>query len=266
MTERLPWFRCRPGALLGAISGMSPEAGYIYTVLLLRIYEQGGPVAETGETLARRTGFTKKRATAALEWLIEAGRVRIERDGRLDSDSTHAELAHQVERREKAARSGRYSAEKRVFAKYENQEIAGSKFERQKTQQNQQNEATDVQLRARAIEIEIEREKKEAPPLSSIVSNKLETHTKTAFGGGFEEFWISYPHKVGKDVARRKFETIRKSGRVCFSDLMAGLEAYKAGKPHDRPWCNPSTWLNQGRWQDQPAEGAMNGNRHSAFI
>lgn len=99
--------------------------------------------------------------------------------------------------------------------------------------------------------------KKEAPPLSSIVSNKLDTHTKPAFGGRFDEFWIAYPHKVGKDAARRKFDTIRKSGRVQFSELMAGLEAYKSNKRSDLAWCNPATWLNQGRWQDQPAK--MNG-------
>lgn len=99
--------------------------------------------------------------------------------------------------------------------------------------------------------------KKEAPPLSSIVSNKLDTHTKSEFGGRFDEFWIAYPHKVGKDAAERAFEKVRKSGRVQFSGLMAGLEAYKASKAHDRAWCNPATWLNQGRWQDQPAK--MNG-------
>jgi len=35
--------------------------------------------------------------------------------------------------------------------------------------------------------------------------------------------------------------------------LMAGLDRYKHTKPPDREWCNPATWLNQGRWNDAPA-------------
>jgi hypothetical protein len=34
--------------------------------------------------------------------------------------------------------------------------------------------------------------------------------------------------------------------------MMIGLEAY-VDKTDDRPWCNPATWLNEGRWDDQPA-------------
>jgi hypothetical protein len=80
------------------------------------------------------------------------------------------------------------------------------------------------------------------------------SHPKPAAWGGFEDFWRAYPNKVGKDAAKRKFDALRKSGRVEFADLMGGLERYKASKPPDREWCHPTTWLNQGRWQDQPAE------------
>lgn len=40
--------------------------------------------------------------------------------------------------------------------------------------------------------------------------------------------------------------------RVPMDDLMAGLRRYVA-KTDDRPWSNPATWLNQDRWDDQPA-------------
>ncbi|WP_116654404.1 hypothetical protein [Pelagibacterium sediminicola] len=66
----------------------------------------------------------------------------------------------------------------------------------------------------------------------------------------FEEFWLAYPHKVGKRDAMKAWRRARK--RADFEIIMAGLRAY-AGKTDDRPWCNPSTWLNQDRWGDQPA-------------
>lgn len=69
----------------------------------------------------------------------------------------------------------------------------------------------------------------------------------------FARFWEAYPHKVGKGAAERSFDRVRKSGKVAFAELMAGLERYKATKPAEREWCNPATWLNQRRWEDKPA-------------
>lgn len=68
----------------------------------------------------------------------------------------------------------------------------------------------------------------------------------------FDQFWNAYPHKVGKGAAARAFDKAR--GKVTFAELLAGLERYKASKPVDRPWCNPATWLNERRWEDEPAE------------
>ncbi len=52
MSDRLPWFRCFPSALLGALAGLTADEGFVYVTVLLRIYETGGPVSETGRTLA----------------------------------------------------------------------------------------------------------------------------------------------------------------------------------------------------------------------
>src|SRR5262249_23924665 len=68
----------------------------------------------------------------------------------------------------------------------------------------------------------------------------------------FDVFWMRYPHKVGKAEAKRAFERAMK-GQVDFGTLMDGLERYRE-KRDDRPWCNPSTWLNQARWDDRPNE------------
>jgi biotin operon repressor len=68
--------------------------------------------------------------------------------------------------------------------------------------------------------------------------------------GEFERFWSQYPHKVGKRDAARAYAKAR--SRAPFAAIMAGLARY-AAKTDDRPWCNPSTFLNQDRWADQPA-------------
>ena len=65
---------------------------------------------------------------------------------------------------------------------------------------------------------------------------------------GFDEFWKMYPNKVGKGAAEKAFSKAIK--KVSFDRLMQGLHKY-ANKTDDRPWCNPSTWLNQERWADE---------------
>lgn len=67
----------------------------------------------------------------------------------------------------------------------------------------------------------------------------------------FDRFWAAYPNKVGKRAAEKSFIAARK--RVEFDPLMAALAAY-VNKSDDRAWCNPTTWLNQDRWEDRPAQ------------
>jgi len=72
----------------------------------------------------------------------------------------------------------------------------------------------------------------------------------------FELWWRQYPHKVCKGQARKAWiAAIRKATH---QQLMDGVERYMAHKPPDIPWCNPATWLNGERWQDEPAHGAAN--------
>lgn len=66
---------------------------------------------------------------------------------------------------------------------------------------------------------------------------------------GFARFWSVWPNKVGKPAAEKAFKRV--AGEV--EDILAGVERYVATKPPDRPWLNPATFLNQRRWEDQPA-------------
>lgn len=75
---------------------------------------------------------------------------------------------------------------------------------------------------------------------------------KRSFEAEFHEiFWPSFPNKCGKPKALTAFLKARKKDSL--AAIMAGLQRYIADKPPDRPWLNPTTFLNQERWNDQPA-------------
>lgn len=67
------------------------------------------------------------------------------------------------------------------------------------------------------------------------------------------EFWPRYPHKVGKPAAQRSFEKLWRELHGNIASIIAGLERYCRDKPADRPWLNPATFLNQRRFDDEPA-------------
>lgn len=77
----------------------------------------------------------------------------------------------------------------------------------------------------------------------------------------WENFWDRYPNRVGKADARKAFE--RMTSKAAPDEIFPALQRY-ANKTDDRPFCNPSTWLNQERWLDQPAETNGKRNQHTS--
>lgn len=100
---------------------------------------------------------------------------------------------------------------------------------------------------------------KENPPKGGQKKGSPDDHAALAHvwpADAWERWYGAYPHKVGKGAAEAAFEKIRRSGKVPFEALMAGLEVYRRTKPAHVDWCNPATWLNQKRWEDAPATAA----------
>jgi hypothetical protein len=84
------------------------------------------------------------------------------------------------------------------------------------------------------------------------VSSKNVVVAQKTHAADFVGWYLRYPHKIGRKAAEKAYAAaIRKSTP---EELLDGLDRYIAGKPPDRPWCNPATWLNQERWLDQPDE------------
>ena len=75
----------------------------------------------------------------------------------------------------------------------------------------------------------------------------------------FAEFWAEYPKKVGKEAARKSWKRIKPDAEL-FEHIMQAVVNAKSSeqwiRESGRYIPNPSTWLNQGRWDDEltPAE------------
>lgn len=75
-------------------------------------------------------------------------------------------------------------------------------------------------------------------------------------GDAFERFWSVYPRKVGKQSAKRAFEKVK----VPLETLVTAIERQKCSDQWTRDngqyIPHPTTWLNQGRWDDELPESA----------
>jgi len=69
----------------------------------------------------------------------------------------------------------------------------------------------------------------------------------------FEEFWLMYPKKTGKQNAKKVFTQILTKEKEIFPSIKEGLEKYISyALPSDPKFIPyPATWLNQRRWEDE---------------
>ena len=71
----------------------------------------------------------------------------------------------------------------------------------------------------------------------------------------FDLFWKAYPKKVGKEAARKSWKKL-KIGKALADQIIKAVEDNARNNPqwkreNGRFIPNPSTWLNQGRWEDE---------------
>jgi hypothetical protein len=97
------------------------------------------------------------------------------------------------------------------------------------------------------------------PPSETHVQRRSQSSLPAApYTEDFERFWKAYPHRIGKKDAFNKLQKAMKAG-ASLQALLDGIEVYVAHKPADRPYCNPSTWLNQERWKDEHVTNGSGG-------
>lgn len=81
----------------------------------------------------------------------------------------------------------------------------------------------------------------------------------------FDEFWETYPRRVGKINARLSWDKVMAIG------VDPGRVIAAAARYRDRPGrtaqytAHPATWLNQGRWEDDDDPGPGPGDRTGSF-
>lgn len=88
---------------------------------------------------------------------------------------------------------------------------------------------------------------------SSVVRRRASRFSQAEMDRGFRAFWAAYPKRVAKDAASKAFS--KAMDRITEDDplsvILAGIERALPGWEDAQFIPHPTTWLNQGRWEDE---------------
>ena len=123
------------------------------------------------------------------------------------------------------------------------------------------NRLKDNTKRARSVDVIITGRDEAPPNQEPLTKNQEPVPPKPPTGveRRFEEFWKAYPRKVGKDAVRKFFDK-RKPDDEMLAEMLAAVDR----QTQTAAWTkdggqfipHPSTWLSEGRWQDEHHEVA----------
>jgi uncharacterized protein YdaU (DUF1376 family) len=99
-----PWFKCYPGDFLGGVSELSPAEGWVYTIILMRMYDEAAPVPDDAKRIARRCNMRLPTCQRAIDQLVAANKL-IRRDGFLINERALEVIEERHKKSTKATRS-----------------------------------------------------------------------------------------------------------------------------------------------------------------
>ena len=89
-----PWFKCYPSDFLNGVVDLSPAELAVYTVCIMRMYDEGGPIPDEPERISRRVNMRVSACRKALDALCQAGKLH-----RIDGCLSNARVEKENETR-----------------------------------------------------------------------------------------------------------------------------------------------------------------------
>ena len=250
-SERLPWFPCEPGPLLGALAGMRAPKQLVYLTILLRIYENGGACPDTVDALATRMRLNRKVVTESMDELVREGRLFVTDDGIRNPKADRvmeSTITLREKRKRASAKAGSASAEKRKENQQTNStkrcEIVDQPSTHLHLHKQEEDSLFSIENRVPGSDPESDKPKVAALPLSDWPADYR------------EQFWSGFPRKTEKKSAMAKLDAIKKSGLIPWARFIAGVFRYRnhSAGTEERYIKHPTTWLNRGCWDDEHPE------------
>lgn len=215
----LPYYKRFPRDFLEGTIGLSFETKGAYAIVLDLIYMRSGRLPDDARYIAGQLGCSVRKWSAIREELIARGKLQVHEGfiSNFRADYLTEELRKYQDKQAEIAGKPRKNKGK-------------AQPERSQSEPEPDTTVTNVPVvQARA------------------------KPTRAEIASGFLTFWTVYPKKVGKDAAARAFSKAmaRIDDAEPLAVILAGVERALPGWDEPRFIPHPSTWLNEGRWEDE---------------
>lgn len=115
------------------------------------------------------------------------------------------------------------------------------------------NKALDKALDKAFIKHSTKQSESTVQSIDSIIKQDTNIHNTNKQINGecftFDEFWSLYPKKVAKEICGKKYESLSANDKQKIKETLPNFILHKPFKDYTHP--NPSTYLNQKRWNDE---------------
>ena len=131
----------------------------------------------------------------------------------------------------------------------ESKQEAKVKQTESKQEANDKQNGSDIDL---DLDVDLDFDSKNTPPTPPPGSE-----SGSLIERRFNDFWTTYPKKVGKEAAKKAWNRIKPTEEL-FAKILKTIAREEASeswrRENGRFIPNPATWLNQGRWDDEPVK------------
>lgn len=142
--------------------------------------------------------------------------------------------------------------------------IKQAEYRAKKTESTHVNTVSDKYTKLTHTEEDTDTDPKEdqipTPDVVVPVHQKPKQAAPPALDVGFQEFWSNYPKKTGKGAALKAWRKLKPSNEFQARILAAidqQCQSDQWQKDGGQFIPNPATWLNQGRWDDEPRRASV---------
>ncbi len=101
-----PFFKCYPSDFLNGVAELTPHALAVYTICMMRMYDEDGPIPDDPVKIARRCNMRLPACEKALEELDSAAKI-VRVDGKIINPRVQQEVQKRREMSAKQARNAR---------------------------------------------------------------------------------------------------------------------------------------------------------------
>lgn len=250
---------------------MTLETEGAYMRFLVNLYERGKPFPDDDRVMARVMRLSVRVWRRIRDGLMAVGKI-IRKNGCLTNSRFEKERWERAdEMRKKAlAANTRWHKSPQVSPKFEpNLAETSAKLDAMFAGKiNEINEAIkNVHMLTKNPRIQEPEEEKESPPTvppagdgAGAKPKRARAAVSEAYTEDFESFWKVYPRSIGKGAAFKSWQRLslpqKRKAYKALKEQLPKLSA-DAARPEGNFCPHPATWINQGRFDDEPEAEAV---------